>query len=270
MNAKGPSIREMLRELNYEEQVDEIDENDYNNYEKENGHDGGDVHEEEGGGGGTISGESDDENESEERQQDIIPAIPGIRNIGNTCYISAILHMFFCQSGLLDKFYTLLEEAEELPLIQAIIEIASNIGRFEIFHHTTHVEIGNPREVKDLVSSNHPRFANTNQHDVFELLDAVITQIDGELGGTTFSDRFNSNLRTTYTCTRCGRERDPISDEVFPIKLNLHGANVVDCFRNFCADETVDDHQCPYCEQRLQSIKRKRFLSGWVVSSFEL
>src|SRR5210317_1539294 len=112
---------------------------------------------------------------------------------------SRLILLFFCQRGLLDEFYTLLEETEELPLIRAIIEIASNIGRFEIFHDTTHVEIGNPREVKDLVSSNHPRFANTNQHDVFEFLDAVITQIDGELGGTTFSDRFNSILHVSYT-----------------------------------------------------------------------
>ena len=68
------------------------------------------------------------------KRQENKPTIPGIRNLGCTCYLSVSLQTLYSIPQFLLKLYNSyakLSSEKELPLTKAFLEIALTIGAFK-------------------------------------------------------------------------------------------------------------------------------------------
>ena len=123
-----------------------------------------------------------------------IDTIPGLQNLGNTCYLSVSLQtLFSIPDFIMDlyKTYTVQSSAgKKLPLTQALLEVATAIGvlneaetkgRIDPKVARTRVGVGNPVALKKQMDVLTDKFAGYVQRDAHEFLSDLLDYLHDEL-----------------------------------------------------------------------------------------
>mmetsp|Transcript_41363 Transcript_41363/g.86772 ORF Transcript_41363/g.86772 Transcript_41363/m.86772 type:complete len:705 (+) Transcript_41363:555-2669(+) len=124
-----------------------------------------------------------------------IPSIPGIQNLGNTCYLSASLQTLFGIPQFIADLYKTFEiqsPKKEIPLTRALLEVATAIGVLPEEHAPLisaeaargkwlSKKAGNPEALKRQMDALTDKFAGYEQRDAHEFLADLVDFLHDEL-----------------------------------------------------------------------------------------
>ncbi|KAL7473332.1 hypothetical protein ACHAXS_013788 [Conticribra weissflogii] len=139
-------------------------------------------------------------------EDDANATVPGIRNLGNTCYLSASLQTLFSIPHFIKNLYLEYENhigTKELPLTKALLEVAKAVGVLSddaIFIETSDTmetkllasTAANPTVLKKQMDVLTSKFAGFFQRDAHEFLSDLVDFLHDEL--TAESNEFASNV----------------------------------------------------------------------------
>jgi len=145
----------------------------------------------------------EDQNDNEEEEADDKPKIPGIQNLGNTCYLSASLQTLYSIPQFLHKLYKsfeVLSTTKDLPLTTALLEVALTIGALKeedvplISPDTARSTLlsskaANPSALKKQMDVLTDKFTGYEQRDAHEFLGDLVDFLHEELVGTTLDEK---------------------------------------------------------------------------------
>ena len=133
----------------------------------------------------------------EEDQEDDKPKIPGIQNLGNTCYLSASLQTLFTLPHFLRNLYKSYEEQsfsskKEMLLTKALLEVATIIGVLkdedvplinatEAQSMLANCDAANPSALKKQMDVLTDKFHGYEQRDAHEFLGDLVDFLHDEL-----------------------------------------------------------------------------------------
>eukprot|EP00580_Thalassiosira_gravida_P008934 CAMPEP_0201643966 /NCGR_PEP_ID=MMETSP0493-20130528/29217_1 /ASSEMBLY_ACC=CAM_ASM_000838 /TAXON_ID=420259 /ORGANISM="Thalassiosira gravida, Strain GMp14c1" /LENGTH=644 /DNA_ID=CAMNT_0048118523 /DNA_START=3 /DNA_END=1937 /DNA_ORIENTATION=- len=124
-----------------------------------------------------------------------VPSIPGIQNLGNTCYLSASLQTLFGIPQFIADLYKTFEiqsPKKEIPLTRALLEVATAIGVLPEEHAPLisaeaarskwlSKKAGNPDALKRQMDALTDKFAGFEQRDAHEFLADLVDFLHDEL-----------------------------------------------------------------------------------------
>jgi ubiquitin C-terminal hydrolase len=140
-----------------------------------------------------IEDHQDDIDDKE--KEDDKPKIPGIQNLGNTCYLSASLQTLFSIPQFLHNLYRSYEElvsTKEMPLTKALLEVATaiqvlkeadvprispEVARNKLFNS----KAANPSALKKQMDVLTDKFTGYEQRDAHEFLGDLVDFLHDEL-----------------------------------------------------------------------------------------
>jgi hypothetical protein len=172
-------------------------------------------------------GKTSDENDK--------PKLPGIQNLGNTCYLSASLQILYSIPQFLHELYKSYAEltfTKGLPLTRALLEVAVTIGALkesdapmvspDVARSTLlNSKAANPSALKKQMDVLPDMFVGCEQHDAHEFLGALVDSLHDELNEakkksaaaavvTTdlpTEEYFHLKVRVCLKCKSCGYSR---------------------------------------------------------------
>jgi len=177
--------------------------------------------------------------------------IPGVENIGNTCYLSAMLQIMFCVPDFLSDVHNIYvsedEEGEEkrMPLTEALLDVATTLGLLD----DNHAEVADPSALKaafDAITQqmldddrNPSVFATGSEHDPHEFWVCFLNywkeeHLDLE---SLIDDYFNLEVEEGRSCDNCDDYASSIV--VDPLSVAI-GDNAED--EPLSIEDLVDNH----------------------------
>jgi uncharacterized UBP type Zn finger protein len=217
----------------------------------------------------------------------------GFENVGNTCYIGAVLTSLFH----LKSFVTGLNEPNLLRNMDKWIEsgdlksVYTGLVRvFQSYKDNSDKQATNPQEFKDAVNQATNNFEGNYQEDAHEFLVSCLMCIQEEVekmsGGTMsdpVKDNFNVTVQLTDTCCNCNESWSTV--EPFPV-LTVHFPtppveegrpkrssrssstatlkpkhSVQELFENWFQPEVIEDFKCWHCHQKSQVKRTKEIVT---------
>jgi len=181
----------------------------------------------------------------------ITRSIPGVENIGNTCYLSAMLQIMFCVPDFLSDVHNIYvsedEEGEEkrMPLTEALLDVATTLGLLD----DNHAEVADPSALKaafDAITQqmldddrNPSVFATGSEHDPHEFWVCFLNywkeeHLDLE---SLIDDYFNLEVEEGRSCDNCDDYASSIV--VDPLSVAI-GDNAED--EPLSIEDLVDNH----------------------------
>jgi len=118
--------------------------------------------------------------------------IPGIENLGETCYLSAALQMLFCIPDFQNELHHFCINSDETPLTDALLSVSDVIGN----------QVVDPSEVKEVLNEITRGSMETGQQDAHECLVTLLTQLREEWNGS--DDYSVLVVEVRRQCKRCG------------------------------------------------------------------
>eukprot|EP00985_Skeletonema_marinoi_P007314 scaffold3206_cov119-Skeletonema_marinoi.AAC.1 len=183
----------------------------------------------------------EDQNDDEEEEVDK-PKIPGIQNLGNTCYLSASLQTLYSIPQFLHKLYQSYEELcsfKELPLTTALLEIAVTIGALKeedvpmISPDTARSTLlsskaANPSALKKQMDVLTDKFAGYEQRDAHEFLGDLVDFLHEELVDSPSDEKDDDSKKSEESNSEDAEEKpatvvttDLPTDEYFHLKVRV-------------------------------------------------
>ena len=151
-----------------------------------------------------------------------IQMFPGIKNIGNTCYVSALLQILSNVPGFLDDMQSIVEASSRtrrpsnMPLTRLLLSLLS-IG-------STQTTVADPTQFKecfDKMSGN--EFGENEEHDPIEFLTRLLDLLGRESNElkSLIEQQFSVGVEITHTCKACERDSTPPQEQNFPLSIEL-------------------------------------------------
>mmetsp|Transcript_3030 Transcript_3030/g.6265 ORF Transcript_3030/g.6265 Transcript_3030/m.6265 type:complete len:1081 (-) Transcript_3030:4020-7262(-) len=183
----------------------------------------------------------EDQNDDEEEVDDK-PKIPGIQNLGNTCYLSASLQTLYSIPQFLHKLYQSYEELcsfKELPLTTALLEVAVTIGALKeedvpmISPDTARSTLlsskaANPSALKKQMDVLTDKFAGYEQRDAHEFLGDLVDFLHEELVDSPSDEKDDDSKKSQESNSEDAEEKpatvvttDLPTDEYFHLKVRV-------------------------------------------------
>jgi len=209
----------------------------------------------------------------------ISPGQIGLQNLGNTCYMNAVLQVLSHTEAMRAFFLSMLDEkAEQFRTSATAVPLLPRITRKRKEESPPVRCVSLVAEMRDIVRdlwfhdaptfsattfltsmwSVMPRFYGTQQHDAHEFLRSLLDQLHMELKSSPLKKEraaipnvFQGMLLSKLTCQACGSSSQhtdpfldlsvdvPVSDEVIPLE---------DCISQFMSEETLDPNPA-YCKK---------------------
>lgn len=222
------------------------------------------------------------------------PGCTGLKNLGNSCYLSSVLQCLFSSNEFQQRYF---RDLKEPPLAESpaddletqLRKVADGLlsGRYSNPESgpTSHAESSSvnyqnglaPAMLKHLVGKGHEEFSTMRQQDAFELLTYLFKLVSMSKHPSDQADpvsSFRFCMEQRLQCVSCGKvrykvdEQDNISVPVPARRLQSDGTagndktfelvTLKECLDIFTANETVE-LTCPGCGSRDGFHKRSRF-----------
>lgn len=218
---------------------------------------------------------------------------PGLRNLGNTCFMSAVIQ---CLSSTIDLGVyftgTYRRDIKTRSKFGSGGELAEELGELIRIMWTGQFKSLSPKDLKETVGRHLPGFVGCDQQDSHEFLTMLLEKVHSDLNTATecgpvtideglethlainkfwkshrmrnrsiITDIFEGLLLSTLECTVCGKKSD--SFETFtclslPIPIGSR-ITINDCFKLFSEYEKMSGEaawDCPTCKCKRDALKR--------------
>ena len=218
---------------------------------------------------------------------------PGLRNLGNTCFMSAVIQ---CLSSTVELGQYFTGYYRQHINLQSKFgsggELAEELGELIRVMWSGQYKSLSPKDLKDAVGRHLPGFVGCDQQDSHEFLTMLLEKVHADLNTATengpvtvdenldthlainkfwkshrmknnsiISQIFEGLLLSTLECTVCGKKSD--SFETFTcLSLPIPSGNRVtisDCFKLFSEYERMSGEaawDCPTCKCKRDAVKR--------------
>jgi ubiquitin C-terminal hydrolase len=238
--------------------------------------------------------------------------VKGMRNLGNTCYMNAAIQALLSSNIMNSRIIRYTQQNpgkitelspmlfEYVKLVYQLIDSGSkdeshaSIEARQKMRAMREQSMIVPRDFKDVLSKENPRFAGYRQEDSQELIEFLLSdftelprnlrpedQRDSKASPTEFTsirkilrDSYFGTYRQVIKCKDCGSKRNDIfnhSDIIIPVPRELIERNrrlprhakrtitIADCFGKYCETEVLDGDNkvtCEECGIKTKSTKR--------------
>lgn len=137
----------------------------------------------------------------------IVKGIKGLKNLGNTCFMNAVLQclvqtlpLFNLQVPSFDKNQTM-DKGEYDPLTKEFCQLFEEMWTVDSFPGRTH----DPKGLFGVITRKAPRFALRQQQDAEDFLRCLFDELETEKKKKSFvSKLFEGKLISSVTCDHCG------------------------------------------------------------------
>ncbi|CDK25183.1 unnamed protein product [Kuraishia capsulata CBS 1993] len=216
------------------------------------------------------------------------PGFTGLKNMGNSCYLSSVLQVLFSTPAYQTAFATsqgvpdecLINQNPAHDLETQLYKVSDGLlsGRYSVPDESTSETIKyqkgiKPSGLKSLIGEGHPEFCTMKQQDAFEFWLYLTDKVD-----RLFKDQKSPNVPFKFVienklkCTKCGGVR--LSKELSEVvslaadsKYNIVNDEKVyepisfdDVMKNFGDSEQIE-YRCPQCQSNELATKSSGFLT---------
>ncbi|XP_037076197.1 ubiquitin carboxyl-terminal hydrolase 8-like [Pollicipes pollicipes] len=220
------------------------------------------------------------------------PALTGLKNLGNTCYMNAVvqcinntpsLNEFFVREAYQDY----MNYDSELSKGEAAQELAAVVKVLWSGHYRSVALY----DLKDVMGRHHPRFRGTAQQDAHEFLMYLLEFLHEDLNEVrkkrplkeqendgvpdpraaevAWDDFLNNNRsyvmnlfwgqhKSTLRCSRCGNQSvkfETFSHLSVPMPSRSGKCSLQECIRLYMAGDTISGWTCPKCKSSIEATK---------------
>lgn len=217
------------------------------------------------------------------------PELTGMKNLGNSCYLSSVIQCLFSLPAFQAAYYD-----QENPNFELVANPAENLqvqlrkiadgllsGRYAVPAADSSYQRGiAPATFKSLIGKGHEEFSTMRQQDAFEFLVHLLTKISLDAKSNKLPDpteifRFQTDQR--LECKSCHKVRYRSEDQEnlsIPvparpeIEVQITGSDVTEttyetvqlgeCFDNFTSTEDVE-YKCKSCGTSEGAVKKVGF-----------
>ena len=169
----------------------------------------------------------------------------GIPNIGNTCYINAVLQAF----KSINTFNTQLNKCTDVKLTPLVNEYKKFISQNNY----------NPVNFLDLISST---FSKNTQHCAHDLINYVVDTFSKDINiAPIIKQSFYGQFKEAIHCTKCkttNTQYVDFTDVQFQIP-EMKNPTLRDCFNSYCKTEILNDRICSVCKEATRTYKKMGF-----------
>lgn len=225
----------------------------------------------------------------------LLSGVPGLENLGNTCFMNAALQCIVNTQPLLEYFLIGLFESDMNLNRNSYGSAGSFSNAFACLAVASWKQEGTslvPKHLLDLVTRFAPHFQQGNQHDAHEFLSFFLDILHEELNRADKSltcpsighkkscenraarswkrylknnssiivDLFQGQLRSTTKCTNCKGESVRFENFIqLSIPLVKGGGSLLDCLAEFSKAQLIPKESgwvCPRCLVRVQAYRK--------------
>ncbi|GME66608.1 unnamed protein product [[Candida] boidinii] len=220
--------------------------------------------------------------------------LTGMKNLGNSCYLSSVIQVLYSIPEFADCFYIpegmpvekILNPDPATDLETQLFKLGDGLlsGRYSVPDKFTTEQLKYQRGIKpsgfkSLIGKDHPEFSTMQQQDAFEfwiyLLDIIEKKKITGVSEKSPTDLFKFVLEDKLKCTNCNKVRItrnvsenvclPIDSVVLSVdkdsgKKTYGPISFKDSFQNWLAPEEIE-YNCPQCKSKQTVIKKNGFKS---------
>ena len=235
----------------------------------------------------STAGEAATHSYSLHTPSDPSPALVGLNNLGNTCYLNAVLQCLFHTPALIDALINLpmnsINPHSKLngQFISSFISLIRNVKNRKKSSVT-------PEGFKAVLERFAGEFRGDGQHDAHELLRIVLDALHEELnrvrgkepyremqGGADYAtvasrwmqyyrkrddslvtDLFRGQLLTSTLCSHC-HSQSSACDTFLDLSLPLPSlpSSLESCLQSFTSPQSLSDYKCAHCRSKSPSLQ---------------
>ncbi|MGY8822251.1 MAG: reverse transcriptase domain-containing protein, partial [Pseudomonadales bacterium] len=190
-------------------------------------------------------------NNHQKTSNHVSPKPVGIKNIGNTCYLSSILQAFKAIPSLNTKILNFV--TFQHPILKALQLVTKLMDKRQHNHQFSIDPSSLVDSLNHLLRKGNPLFRAGQQQDVHEVIMQFFSQFSTQL----LDQLFNSEVISITSCSVChtsSTNTEIISVFQLPVRPSLEQA-----FDSFLSPETLDGGNewfCPECNKHQISIRR--------------
>lgn len=189
---------------------------------------------------------------------------PGLRNLGNTCYINASLQALLTLTSFINDIcgdpegmlVTMIESVNERSFYKAFVDFCKGMNK-------SRSGVVSPSDLKELIGATNARFLGYNQEDAHEFLLTVLNTLDEERAKLDDAEDkksvthkyFAFSLEHTLCCKVCNHQR-VFMEDYLDMSVELGGVsedqeeeggsrNLLSVLRHFLRREEDVEWKCP-------------------------
>lgn len=176
----------------------------------------------------------------------------GIKNLGNICYLIAVLQQFFCVAPFRNAVLSLSRPKTDLLLqLQQLFAFMKYSIRRD----------ANPSKFCSVFKEADGKPLNISlQRDAHEFFNMFCERVEKELGNTEYKDLlkdiFGGRVTSQVKCKRCGSISSTFED-FYDLSLEIKNQkNLVEALYRYIEEGTVLDYNCERCNKKGEVSKR--------------